>query len=119
MPLSPGLAHWLNGQGHDTVHAGEIGLHRAKDTELLDLANREERIVITADLDFPRLLALSKAHGPGLIVLRGGDWSDAEAVLHVGRAIENVPAAKLKTGILTIDRNGLRWRSLPINAGTS
>jgi predicted nuclease of predicted toxin-antitoxin system len=44
------------------------GFTVAKDTELLDLADREEPIVITADLDFPRLLALSKAHGPGLIL---------------------------------------------------
>jgi hypothetical protein len=29
-------------------------------------------------LDFPQLLALSSAAGPGLILFRGGNYSDAE-----------------------------------------
>lgn len=115
MPLSPGLGHWLRGEGYDAVHAGEIGLHDAKDTVLLDLARREEQIIITADLDFPRLLALSKAAGPGLILFRGGDWSDADAITQAGRVIREIPSAKLCTGILTIEHYGIRWRSLPIN----
>jgi predicted nuclease of predicted toxin-antitoxin system len=117
MPLSPGLSRWLRGEGYDAVHAGEIGLYNAKDTVLLDLARREEWIVITSDLDFPRLLALSKASGPGLILFRGGDWSDAEAISQIGRVIRDVPGIKLSTGILTIDHYGVRWRSLPINGG--
>jgi predicted nuclease of predicted toxin-antitoxin system len=42
----------------------------------LALARREQRVVITADLDFPRMLALSAAEGPGLILFRGGNYSD-------------------------------------------
>jgi predicted nuclease of predicted toxin-antitoxin system len=56
----------------------QIGQDRATDRALLELARREERIIITADLDFPRLLALSAAKGPGLILFRGGNYSDAE-----------------------------------------
>jgi len=70
MPLSPGLALWLAQQGHDAVHALELGLARASDKVILERAQEEQRIVVTADLDYPRLLALTQAEGPGLILFR-------------------------------------------------
>ena len=78
MPLSPELALWLRMQGHDAVHAGEIALARAPDIEILNAAIHESRVVITADLDFPRLLALLGARGPGLLLLRGGNFTGSE-----------------------------------------
>jgi predicted nuclease of predicted toxin-antitoxin system len=62
------------------VHAHEIGLARATDTELLDVARREERVLITADLDYPRLLALHQASRPG-IHARGADLKTVEGLL--------------------------------------
>jgi predicted nuclease of predicted toxin-antitoxin system len=78
MPVSSALLEVLRAFGHEGVHAHQIGQDRATDRALLELARREERIIITADLDFPRLLALSAAKGPGLILFRGGNYSDAE-----------------------------------------
>ena len=65
MPLSPGLAGWLVDQGHEAVHALEIGLERASDASILELARKEDRVIVTADLDYPRLLAFSQAEGLG------------------------------------------------------
>ena len=75
MPLSPELARWLAQQGHDAVHALEAGLDRASDEVILERARKEQRVVLTADLDYPRLLALAQAEGPGLILFRGGNYS--------------------------------------------
>jgi predicted nuclease of predicted toxin-antitoxin system len=72
MPLSPELAPWLVHQSRDAVHALELGLARASDEVILEHARREQRVVVTADLDYPRLLALTQAEGPGLILFRGG-----------------------------------------------
>ena len=69
------MLHVLQAYGHEGVHAYQIGKDRAPDSELLEMARRESRIIITADLDFPRLLALSMAEGPGLILFRGGNYS--------------------------------------------
>ncbi|OGW52854.1 MAG: hypothetical protein A2Z46_07850 [Nitrospirae bacterium RBG_19FT_COMBO_55_12] len=55
MPVSPQLARWLNENGHNAVH---VGLHNAKDKQIIDEANKQHRIVITADLDFPQLLSI-------------------------------------------------------------
>ena len=53
MPLSPALAAWLRSQGHDAVHAGELGMARARDEVIVDRPRAEGRVVLTADLDYP------------------------------------------------------------------
>jgi predicted nuclease of predicted toxin-antitoxin system len=60
MPLSPALAAWLRGQGYDALHAAELGLHRAPDTDIMARAKEDGRTIVTADLDYPRLLALPR-----------------------------------------------------------
>jgi uncharacterized protein (DUF433 family) len=59
MPVTPLTVTHLRAIGHGAVHAHEIGL-----AQLLDAARREERITVTADLDYPRLLALHQASRP-------------------------------------------------------
>jgi predicted nuclease of predicted toxin-antitoxin system len=71
VPLPPALARWLRTQGHDAVHASAVGLDRSMDTEILTRARQEARTVVAADLDCPRLLALTAADGPSLILFRG------------------------------------------------
>lgn len=58
MPLSPELAIRLTQQGHDAIHALDLGLARSSDVEILECARREQRVVVTADLDSPRLPSL-------------------------------------------------------------
>ena len=64
MPLPPAIAAWLVDHGHDAVHAGDLGLHRASDSEIVAYARQESRTVITADLDYPRLLAVARDLDP-------------------------------------------------------
>jgi predicted nuclease of predicted toxin-antitoxin system len=53
MPVSPSLLNVLKANAHEGVHAHQIGKDQAPDSEFLEIARREERIIITADLDFP------------------------------------------------------------------
>jgi predicted nuclease of predicted toxin-antitoxin system len=114
MPLSPALARWLVGQGHDAVHASAIGLARAPDTEIIARARDDERIVITADLDYPRLLALSTADRPAVILFRGGDWSESETVERVEAVLAIVPESDLASSLVVIERARIRRRRLPL-----
>jgi hypothetical protein len=61
MPLPPALAQWLTTQGHDAVHASAVGLDRSADSEIPIRARQESRTVVTADLDYLGLLALSSS----------------------------------------------------------
>jgi predicted nuclease of predicted toxin-antitoxin system len=114
MPVSRTLLSVLEDHGHAGVHAHEIGLDRATDREILAIARRENRVVITADLDFPRLLALSSAEGPGLILFRGGNYSDSEMRDLLDRVLTEVPPDTLENSICVVDRKRIRYTRLPL-----
>lgn len=114
MPLSPTLARWLQSQGHDAVHAFALGLDRAADPDIIARAAEEARTVITADLDYPRLLALAGATGPSLILFRGGDWSEADVTARMQQLLAGMQESELERSIVVVDRQRFRRRRLPI-----
>ena len=89
-------------------------LDRAPDEVILERARNEQRVVVTADLDYPRLLALVQAEGLGLILFRGGNYSEHEAVERLTRALETVPNEELPTSIVVVEKGRIRRRRLPL-----
>ena len=114
MPLSPTLAGWLNSQRHDAVHAVDRGLHRAVDTEIIARAKLDARTVVTADLDYPRLLALTQATEPSLILFRRFDWSEADVIARPSDLLAGLSEVGIAQSILVVDRDRVRRRRLPI-----
>lgn len=117
MPLSPALASWLLQQGHDAVHASFVGLDRSPDPVILEHARNEQRIIITADLDYPRLLAFAQTQGPGLILFRGGNYSEQEARERLAKVLESVPLEELPRSLVVVEKERIRRRRLPIIPG--
>ncbi len=114
MPVSSLLLKVLHAYGHQGIHANQIGKDRAPDTELLNFARREGRIIVTADLDFPRLLALSLADGPGIILFRGGNYSDIEMCDLLEAVLTRVSAEVLQSSICVVDKKRVRITRLPL-----
>ena len=114
MPLSPALAQWLGSKGHDAVHAAAIGLARAPDTDIIARAKQDGRIIVTADLDYPRILALSAADGPAVILFRGGDWKETEAIDRLSAAMAIIPKDQLASSLVVIEKSRIRRRALPL-----
>ena len=114
MPLSTSLAQWLVTLGHDAVHASTIGLARAADTEIVARAAADGRIVITADLDYPRLLALSATDRPAVILFRSGDWSESQVIERLRTALAIIPEIELSTSLIVIEKTRIRRRALPL-----
>jgi predicted nuclease of predicted toxin-antitoxin system len=114
MPVTPQAVAHLQARGHDAVHAHAIGLGAQPDSEILERARTEGRIVITADLDYPRLLALLKTDGPGLILFRGGSYSDAEMLALLDRVLAQSSELDLEHSISVVDQHRIRRRSLPL-----
>jgi predicted nuclease of predicted toxin-antitoxin system len=47
------LKDWLNAQGHDAIHTDDLPeKHLTPDKEIIQVANQEDRIVISKDSDF-------------------------------------------------------------------
>jgi predicted nuclease of predicted toxin-antitoxin system len=114
MPVTPDAVPHLQRLGHDAVHVSAIGLATVPDITILAAARETGSVVVTADLDYPRLLALLHATSPGVILFRGGSYSDAEMLSSLDRVLEQVSESDLARSIVVIDRHRLRRRLLPI-----
>jgi len=114
MPLSPELAAWLRDQGHDAVHATELGLHRAPDSQIMSLAKQDARTVVTADLDYPQLLSLSRAVEPSVVLFRDGNWSETEIVARMADVLITLSEEDIAQSIVVVERERIRRRRLPL-----
>ena len=114
MPISPFLAEWLEGEGHNTVHAAHIGLSRASDEEIMTQARNENCIIVTADLDYPRILALAGSSKPGIILFRGGNYNNKEMLGLLKRVLATIPGDQMPNSIVAVDKKSIRRRQLPI-----
>lgn len=68
--LSPRLVEPLAVEGYGVEHVSDIGLQRASDETILERAAQGRYVVVTADSDFPMMLAASRAEGPSVVHLR-------------------------------------------------
>ena len=114
MNISPKTVETMRQQGWDIIRVSHRLPVNASDQEILELARREERVVVTQDLDFSTLLALGGYDRPSLITLRLSA-SDPETITR--RLLETLPQVQkvLQQGCaVTMEDEVVRIRSLPI-----
>jgi predicted nuclease of predicted toxin-antitoxin system len=112
--ISPATIDYLAARGHDAIHVRSIGLQRAADSALIDLAVVEGRILLTFDLDFGDILALQVRDKPSVIILRLGDERAAHVNSRLGIVIKEC-ADDLSIGALVlVEDSRYRVRKLPI-----
>ena len=70
MNLTPLWVPHLRSAGHQVVHGASIG-RISPDQEICDYARVNGYVLLTNDLDFPRILAHTKDAKPSVVLLRG------------------------------------------------
>jgi len=114
MPISPKVADWLNQKGHEAIHTFHLGLDGASDATIIERAYRDKEVIITADLDYPRILALAKLDGPGIILFRGSNYNEQEMIDLIQRVLKAIPLEDLPKSIVVVDKIRIRRITLPI-----
>ncbi len=112
--ISPVTIADLKSQGYDIVRSTDLLPATAADIEILELARAERRVVLTQDLDFSMLVALSSYGLPSLVTLR---LSSAKPDIVTQKLIEVLPmveAELMKGSAVTISDDSVRTRQLPI-----
>jgi predicted nuclease of predicted toxin-antitoxin system len=71
MNLTARWVLFLNEAGHEVVHWSSVGRISAKDSEICDYAREQSYVLLTNDLDFPRILAHTRQAAPSVVLLRG------------------------------------------------
>jgi len=115
MGLGTGVAQWLRDQGHDAVHLREASMSRATDQEVFAKAQRESRVVVTCDLDFGEILAMSGAI-VSVVVMRLANPATMRAIERLDVVLANCAAELDRGAIVAVEESRLRVRSLPIGS---
>jgi predicted nuclease of predicted toxin-antitoxin system len=98
----------------DVVHLRDQGLQRLPDEEILIKARTEVRILLTVDLDFAQLLAVSGEALPSVILFRLGN-KNYQGINERLTEVLSQCQQDLETGvIISVTNETFRLRKLPI-----
>ena len=113
MNLPPAMADWLRSEGHDAVHARELGYPALPDREIFARAVEARRIVVTFDLDFGEIAGLTRGEHSGALLLRLRLTRQPYLRERLRVAITEAAAA-LETGaIVLVEDSRIRIRRMP------
>ena len=114
MGVSTLTVKWLRSEGHDAVHLRELGLQRLPDEDILVKAREESRIVLTMDLDFGYLLAISADPLPSVVLFRLSDERAEFVSRRLASVLTESAEALVAGAIVSVSDTSIRVRGLPI-----
>ncbi|MFW5765891.1 MAG: DUF5615 family PIN-like protein [Coleofasciculus sp.] len=114
MGISPRTVNWLKAAGHDAIHLVEEGLERLADDEILIKARDEGRILLTVDLDFGYLLAVSRETLPSVILFRLGNEKYEMINDRLAEVLNRFEGDLIAGAIISVSDEAFRVRRLPI-----
>lgn len=116
MGVSQQVVEWLRMNGHEAVHLRDEGLQRLPNGEIFQKAGREQRIVLTFDLDFGEILAASGGQIVSVILFRLRNTRTSFVIQRLDDVL-NQSSADLSQGAIVVVEDGRhRVRSLPIGS---
>lgn len=104
------LVDFLKKQGYDVLWIPDYDC-RLKDDELLKLANKENRIIITNDTDFGEIVFLQKKVSAGIILIRV-KGQKVNKKLHALKKLIKFYSDKIEYCFVVISDKRIRIRSL-------
>ena len=104
-------AQFLKDLGHDVVTAGESGHAQTDDRELLRIARNDDRLLVTRDRDFGRLVFVLRA-GSGVIYLRLNPTNLSAVHEELKRVLETYSESELKEAFVVVETGRHRFRNV-------
>jgi predicted nuclease of predicted toxin-antitoxin system len=114
MGISGATVRYLLGRGHDAVHLADEGLYRLPDAEIVLKARAEDRIILTVDLDFAHLTALSEHAKPSVIIFRFVRKTPDRIDVAVERCVAEFARLLGEGAIVSVAETLIRARALPL-----
>ena len=114
MGVSQRVVEWLNKIGHSATHLRDEGLHRLPNGEIFKKAIDEKRLVLTLDLDFSEIQALSPREKISVIIFRLRNTRTPN-VIENWKSVLSKCGESLESGaVITVEEARHRVRSFPI-----
>jgi predicted nuclease of predicted toxin-antitoxin system len=116
MGVSMRVVAWLRSAGHDAIHLRDEGLQALPNGEIFQKAIREQRIVLTFDLDFGEIVAASGGRSVSVVLFRLRN-TRADFVIQRLEIVLGQGTEELAQGAVVLVEDGrYRVRRLPIGA---
>ena len=108
--LAVECAEVLRAGGHDAMTVYDQSLGGAPDDKIADVCRAEQRIVVSADLDFSSIVDFPLASSPGSIVLRLRNQSKASQLAAIGRIIPLLASEQISERLWIVEETRVRIR---------
>jgi predicted nuclease of predicted toxin-antitoxin system len=112
------IVKWLLQNGHDATHLRDQGLQRMPNGEIFEKAIREDRIIITFDLDFGEIAALTKSWRTSVILFRLKNTRTLHVIERLSSVIERFEDALKRGSMITVEETRCRMRHFPMGVET-
>lgn len=107
MGVSQQVVEWLRTSGHDAVHLRDEGLQRLPNGEIFQKAGREQRIVLTFDLDFGEIVAGSGGQIVSVILFRLRNTRTPFVIKRLGEVLDTSHAELAQGAIVMAKMDGI------------
>ena len=114
MNLPPRWTRFLEEAGFEGLHWSQVGPSNARDQEIMAFAAERDFIVLTHDLDFSAILAVTKGMKPSVVQLRAENITPEAVGSQVISAFKLAKSALASGALVTIDIARTRIRLLPL-----
>jgi len=119
MGLSVSIGRYLIEHGHDGVHLRDLQLQTITDQAIVSMARAEGRVILTHDLDFSRIVALSGSRVPSVVTFRLADMRPLSVVRVLDHVLRTRSAEIDEGAMITATDGSLRVRRLPVGGPDS
>lgn len=106
----PAITSHLKEQGHDVKDVLQEGLTRIHDDDLIRLARKEQRTLITFDKHFGDILRYPPEENEGIVLIRLHPPILAHVVKAMDRFLAQTKQSTLKGKLIVLSRTGYRIR---------
>lgn len=114
MNLSSGWVPLLGSHGFEAAHWSQVGAKNASDETIMNWARAEAHVVVTNDLDFGQILALTHATGPSVVLIRGPKVLPSQIGDSVVECLKAHRQELEQGALVVIDHQRQRVRVLPL-----
>lgn len=114
MGVSWRIVEWLRTNGHDAIHLREQQLHRLPNGGIFTKAADEQRVILTWDLDFTEIVALSETRLVSAVVFRLLNTRSENVIRRLARVLSESARDLEEGAIISVEDSRHRVRLLPL-----
>jgi len=108
------VVQWLRQNGHDAKHLRDEGLHRIPNGEIFVKAISENRVIVTFDLDFGEIVALSQGEKASVILFRLHNTRTPHLIKRLATVLADATEALEQGAVVVVEESRHRIRYLPL-----